>query len=151
MADTKAQVEAEKWIREVYLPKKYGQSFRQKNLDLQSKGQFKFDAVSDDGEIVAVISTSVGFTSSGKVATAKLMKIRSDALWFVMLERTPEKRLMIFTEQSMIDLVKDEKKKGRFPSEFEILKVTLPPDLAAKVAESQRIASEEVSPTRKPI
>lgn len=148
MTDTKAQNDASKWIREVYLPKKYGQSFRQKNLDLQSKGQFKFDAVSDDNEIVAVISTSVGFTSSGKVATAKLMKVRSDALWFLTLERTPEKRLMIFTDQSMIDLVKDEKKKGRFPSEFEILKVMLPPDLAARVAESQRIASEEVSPRK---
>ena len=107
-----------------------------------------FDAVSDDDEIVAVISTSAGFTSSGKVATAKLMKVRSNALWFLMLEGTPQKRLMIFTDQSMIDLVKDEKKKGRFPSEFQILKVTLPPGLAARVAESQRIASEEVSPKK---
>ena len=149
MADTKAQVEAEKWIREEYLPKKYGQSFRQKNLDLQSRAQFKFDAVSDDNEIVALISTSAGFTSSGKVATAELMKVRSDALRFLMLEATPQKRLMIFTDQSMIDVVKDERKKGSFPSELEIVKVKLPPDLAARVAESQRIASEEVSRSRK--
>lgn len=40
MADTKAQIEAEKWIREEYLPKKYGQTFRQESLDLRSKGQF---------------------------------------------------------------------------------------------------------------
>ena len=141
MADTKAQNEAEKWIREEYLPKKYGQSFQQKNMDLQSRTQFKFDAVSDDCEIVAMISTSAGFTSSGKVATDELMKVRSDALRFLMLEATPQKRLMIFTDQSMIDLVKDEKKKGRFPSELEILKVKLPAEIAAKVAESQRIAS----------
>lgn len=144
MADTKAQNEAEKWIREEYLPKKYGQSFHQKNLDLQSRTQSKFDAVSDDGEIVAMICTSAGFMSSGKVATDELMKVRSDALRFLMLEATPQKRLMIFTDQSMIDVVKDEKKKGRFPSELEILRVKLPPDLAAKVAESQRIASEGV-------
>ena len=66
MADTKAHVEAEKWIREQYLPKKYGQSFRQKNLDLQSRTQSKFDAVSDDCEIVAMISTSAGFTSTAQ-------------------------------------------------------------------------------------
>jgi hypothetical protein len=142
MADTKAQIEAENWIREQYLPKKYGQSFRQKNLDLQSRTQSKFDAVSDDGEIVAMISTSAGFTSSGKVATDELMKVRSDALRFLMLEAKPQKRLMIFTDQSMIDVVKDEKKKGRFPKELDILKVKLPADLAARVAESERTDSE---------
>jgi hypothetical protein len=148
MVDTKVQIEAEKWIREVFLPKKYGQSFRQKNLDVQSRGQIKFDAVSEDNEIVAVISTSAGFTPSGKVATDELMKVRSDALWVLMLDLTPQKRLLIFTDQSMINLVKDERKRGRFPSEFEILKVKMPPDLAARVAESQRIASEEVSPSK---
>jgi hypothetical protein len=143
MADTKAQIEAEKWIREEYLPKKYGQIFRQKNLDLQSRTQFKFDAVSDDGEIVVMICTSAGFMSSGKVATDELMTVRSNALRFLMLEAKPQKRLMIFADQSMIDLVKDEKKKGRFPSDLEILKVKLPADLATRVADSQRIASEE--------
>jgi hypothetical protein len=143
MADTKAQVEAEKWIREDYLPKKYGQSFRQKNLDLQSRTKCTFDAVSDDCEVVAMICASAGFTSSGKVATDELMKVRSDALRFLMLEATPQKRLMIFTDQSMIDLVKDEKKRGRYPKELEILKVKLPPGIAARVAEAQRIASEE--------
>ena len=56
----------------------------------------------------------------------------------LMLEATPQKRLMIFTDPSMIDLVKDEKKKGRFPKELEILKVKLPADLAARVAESPK-------------
>jgi len=151
MADTKAQVESDKWIREEYLQKKYGQSFRQKSLDLQSRGQGTFDAVSDDCEIVAMICTSAGFTSIGKVATDELMKVRSDALRFLMLEATPQKRLMIFTDQSMIEAVKDERKQGRFPSGLEILKIKLPPDMAARVADSQRIASEDVSPTRKTI
>jgi hypothetical protein len=148
MADTKAQIEAEKWIRETYLPQKYGQTFRQKNLDLRSKGQFKFDAVSDDNEIVAVISTSAGFTSTGKRGVAKLMKIRSDAFWFLMLERQPSQKLMIFTDQSMIDIVNDEKKKGRFPREFEILKVDLPLELAEKIVLAQKFAADEVTPRR---
>ncbi|OGU24883.1 MAG: hypothetical protein A2X66_06125 [Ignavibacteria bacterium GWA2_54_16] len=54
----------------------------------------------------------------------------------------------VFTDQSMIDRAKDEKMKGRIPLECEIRKVELLADLAAKVAESQRIASEEVSHTR---
>jgi len=131
------------------LSKKYGQSFHEKTPDLQSRTQSKFDAVSEDGEIVAAISTSVGTRSSGRDATSKLLKIRSDVLWFYMLERVPKRRILVFSELSMVDLIEKERKKGRFPLEFEILKVDLPPDLAAKVAESQRIASEEVSPTRK--
>jgi hypothetical protein len=148
MGDTKAQVEAEKWIREIELPRMFQEPFRQRSLGLRSKGQFKFDAVSDDGKTVAVISTSGGSTSSGKLATAKLMKIRTDVYWFLLLQQQPERRLLVFTDQSMIDLINDEKKKGRFPPEFELVRVTLPPDLAAKVAASQKVASEEVSPRR---
>ncbi len=142
MADAKAQIEAKKWIREVFLPKKYGQSFQQRDLTIQSRGQFKFDAVSDDNEIVAVISTSPGFMPSGKVATDALMKVRSAALWVLMLELTPQKRLLVLSDQSMIDLVKDERKRGRFPKEFEIVKVKLPSELAARVEESRGTASE---------
>jgi hypothetical protein len=149
MADTKAQVEAEKWIRDVELQRLFGQTFRQRSLGLRSKGEFKFDAVSDDRAIVAVISTSAGLTAGGKQATAKLMKIRSDAYWFLLLEQEPAHKVLVFTEQSMIDLINEEKKKGRFPPEFELVKVTLPPYLAAKVAASQKVASEEVSPRRK--
>lgn len=151
MSDTKAQVAAEKWIRDIELPRLFGQTFRQRSLGLRSKGEFKFDAVSDDGKLVCVISTSAGVTSSGKLATAKLMKIRSDVYWFLLLETPPQRKILVFTEQSFIDLIEEEKKKGRFPAEFEIIRVNLPPDIAAKVAESQRIASEEVSPTRKSI
>jgi hypothetical protein len=143
MADTKAQITAEDWIREKYLPKKYGQSFQQKNLELQSRAQAKFAAVSDDGEIVAAICTSAGFTSNGKKATDELQKVRSDALRFLMLAARPQKRLMIFTDPSMIDVVRDEKKRDRFPKELEILRVKLPADLAERVAESQRLSSEE--------
>lgn len=149
MADTKAQTEAEFWIRRNALQEKFGQQFTKRSLVLKTGGEFSFDAVSDDGKIVAAISTSVGTTSSGKDATAKLLKIRSDVLWFYMLERVPDRKILVFSEQSMINLIEKEKKKGRFPLEFELVKVTLPHDLAAKVAESQKAASEEVSPKRK--
>ena len=148
MANTNAQVEAEKWIREVELPRLYHQQFRQRSLGLRSKGEFKFDGVSDDGKIVVVISTSGGVKTDGSASTAKLMKMRSDVYWFLMLEQQPERRLMVFSDQSMIDLINEEKKKGRFPSEFELVKVTLPKELEDKVAESRRAASEEVSPRK---
>ena len=132
MADTKAHIEAEKWIREEYLPKKYGQPFQQKSLELQSRALAKFDAVSDDGEVVAAISMNVGFTSGGRKNEDELNQTRSAALRFLMLDYIPKERLMIFTEQSMIDLVKDEKKRDRFPKALKIIKVKLPAELAAR-------------------
>ena len=126
MADTKAQIEAENWIREVYLPKKYGQPFCQKSLELQSRALARFDAVSDDGEIVAAISMRVGFSAGGRKNQDDLNKTRSDALRFLMLNDIPKERLMIFTEQSMIDLVKDEKKRDQFPKALKIVRVKLP-------------------------
>lgn len=146
MANTNAQVEAEKWIRDIEMPRLYGQEFRTRNLDLKSNGQFKFDAVSDDKKIVSVISTSTGISRKGTTATAKLQKIRADVYWFFMLANPPEQCVLVFTDQSMMDLINEEKKKGRFPSEFELVKVQLPPELAQKVLQSQLEASKEVSP-----
>ena len=145
MTNTKAQTEAEQWIREVFLPKTYGQSFRPKNLGLQSRGQTKFDAVSDDGEIVTMISTSSGMGSNGKVDTEALMKVRSDALKILWLEHTPAKRFIILTDPSMIRIIREEIKKGHFPKEMELLRVKLPVALAARIEESEKNASGEVS------
>jgi hypothetical protein len=140
-----AQTEAEQWIREVFLPKTFGQSFRRKDLGLQSRGQTRFDAVSDDGEIVAMISTSSGMGSNGKVDTEALMKVRSNALKILWLEHTPAKRFIILTDPSMIRIIREEIKKGHFPKEMEILKVKLPAALAAGIEESEKNASGEVS------
>ncbi len=146
MANTNAQVEAEKWIRENELPRIYGQIFRQRNLWLKSKGEFKFDAVSDDNKIVAVISTSSAVTMNRKAGTGKLLKIRADAYWFLMLAEKPERCVFVFTESSMIDLINEERKKGRFSEEFEVIKVELPNEIADRVYESRRVASDEVKP-----
>jgi hypothetical protein len=121
--------DAVKWIREVYLPKKYHQSFHEQSLELESKARVTFDAVSEDGEIVAAISTRSGYVPGGRKNEEDLQKTRSDALHFLMLAYIPKERLMIFTEESMIDLVKDEKKRDRFPAALKIVKVKLPGSL----------------------
>jgi hypothetical protein len=148
MAHTKAQIEAKQWIREEYLQKKYRQPFREQSLELQSRALAKFDAVSEDGEIVAAISMRVGFSAGGRKNQDDLNKTRSDALRFLMLDYIPKERLMIFTEQSMIDLVKDEKKGDRFPKALKIVKVKMPPDIAARVEEARGIVSEEDAPEK---
>jgi len=146
MKDTNPHAEAQQWIRDVYLPKQYGQSFRQKSLGLQSRGEATFAAVSDDEEIVAAICTSPGYVSSGKVDTDALMKVRSDALKILWLEHTPAKRFMLFTNPDMIRVVKEEKRKGHFPKEMEIVRVKLPAAIEARLEESRNSGTVKESP-----
>jgi hypothetical protein len=138
MANSSPKTESEHWIREVFLPKQYGQTFHEKSLPLQSRGVSTFAAVSDDGEIVAAICTSPGYASNGKPDKEALMKVQSDALKILWLENTPAKRFMIFTDPSMIRLLKEEKKKGHFPKEIELVRVKLPTTLDRKLEESRK-------------
>jgi hypothetical protein len=145
MAILKPEAEAEEWIRDVYLPKEFGQSFRQKSLLLQSRGEAKFAAVSDDREVVAAICVSRGYASDGKVDTEALMKVRSDALKILWLDSTPAKRFMLFTDPDMISVVKEEKKKGHFPKEMEIVRVKLPAAIQTRLDESRKSENGEDS------
>jgi hypothetical protein len=145
MTTTNPHTEAVQWIREVFLPKKFGQKFQKKNLGLQSRGQTEFHAVSEDEEVVAQICTSASHTSTGKVDTEALMKVRSDALKILWLEHTPAKRFIIFTDSSMIRVIREEIKKGHFPKEMEILRVDLPAALAAKIDEEQKKSAKDQS------
>ena len=113
------------WIRQVALPKLYNQKFSQKSLLLKSGGQYKFGTVSEDESIVAVISADPGKTPDGKQATDSLQKIRTEIFWAMSIEHNP-KLILVLTEQSMIHLIKEEKKKDRFPKEIEAVRVKLP-------------------------
>jgi hypothetical protein len=135
MAKTSAQSEAEKWIREVELPRLFKQKFSRQTLLLQSGGRYTFETVSEDSDIVVLISTSRGITSSGKQALDNLQEIRKDVLWILMIEQQPSKMLLAITDPSMIKLIKEEKKKDRFPKEIEIVRIKLPKDLEQKVSD----------------
>jgi len=125
MAKADVPNKPEEWIRQVALPKLYGQKFSQQNLPLKSGGQYKYDTVSEDTGIVAVISTDPGRTLDGKTATDNLQKIRQAVYWLLAIEHLP-KKILVLTEQSMVHLIKEEKKKDRFPKDIEIIRIKLP-------------------------
>ncbi len=58
MANTRVHNEAENWVRTRWMPKQFGCAFAEQQVKLISGGVFKFDAVNDDGQIIASISTS---------------------------------------------------------------------------------------------
>ncbi len=121
-----------------------GRRFVRERVPLSSGGVFDFDAVSVDGKIVAVISTSGSKTASGKHAVGKMNKIRSD-IYFLLLAEA-ERRLVLLTEQDMHTRWDREVKAGRVPRSIEFVHVEIPQDLNLKLQASRQRASQEVTP-----
>jgi hypothetical protein len=144
VADTRVQLEVEDWVRKEWMPTQFGQRFRRERVPLISGGVFDFDAVSDDDKIVAAISTSGATTASGKLAVGKLLKIRSDML-FLVLARA-ERKLIVLTEEDMVELCLKEREGGRVPTEIEFMHAEIPSSLRAKLTKARASASDEVQP-----
>jgi hypothetical protein len=139
------QVEVEDWVRREWLPVKFGQKFYRERLRLSCGGIFDFDAVSEDRKIVAAISTSGAKTATGKNASGKLFKIRSD-MFFLLLVPDVNQRIVVLTETDMVDLCKKESAGGRVPKSIEFVHAMIPEDVAAKLRHARGTASSEVSP-----
>jgi hypothetical protein len=145
MADTRIQLEVEDWVRDQWMPKRFGQRFNRNRLPLTSGGVFDFDAVSEDRKMAACISTSGGKTARGKHAVGKLLKLRSGML-FLGLAREPERRFIILTEQHMYDVCSKEKKGGRVPENIEFELAEIPEESRERLDSARENASKEVSP-----
>jgi hypothetical protein len=145
LADTRAQIEVQDWVRDTWLPNRFGKNFTQASLPLESGGQFRFTAVSDDQSIAAFISTSGSSTASGKKGVGKLQKIRADMLFLRMT--SVDKRLIVFTENDMYELCLQEKAIGRVSQDIEFeLAGPLPKELELRLTKARRDASDEVAP-----
>ena len=146
MADTRAQLEVEDWVRREWMPAEFGTMFHPQQLRLTPRGKFAFDAVSEDGKIVASISTSGERTAGGKGGIGKFMKLRSDMLFLVMVQA--ERRLIVLTERDMYERCLRERENGRVPVEIEFVHAPLPRELEQKLIGARELSSREVSPER---
>lgn len=150
MADTSINHEAERWIVETGLAAHWpGISFAPKKLKLTWGGMFAFDAVSDDGAVVVAVSTSTARTATGKLASAKYQKLKTDALYLLHLE-CKARAVMVFTEPCMRNYFVQAAKSGRFPPNIELLHIPLPAPLQAQVVATRARASLETSPLKAP-
>jgi hypothetical protein len=126
MADsTIATRDVENWIRSEFLPKKYHQAFAKRKLGVQSGGEFECDAVSEDGTIVCIISTSPVKTVEGQIDTGVLANVREKTLWTISLNEKPETIVFVCTDKSMLELIKKEQALGRFPKHMKTLLVKI--------------------------
>lgn len=144
MADTRIQLEIERWIRTQWLPANYGQEFVPRRLCLSTGGYFDFDAVSADGSIVANISTSSAPTASKKPGSGKMNKLRSDILFLLMI--AAKTRLLILTEPNMYAKCLRQKQIGRIPNEIEFALAEIPNELKQRLTEAKKLAAQEVTP-----
>ena len=141
MADTRVQLEVEDWVRQQWMPTKFGIGFYRERLKIRSGGVFDFDAVSGDKNIVATISTSGAKTSGGKHAVGKILKIRSDMLFLTMVEA--KQRVVVLTENDMYEQCLKETKGGRVPPEIEFVYAPLPEELNVRLVAARQKASVE--------
>jgi len=149
MADTSINCEAERWIVANGLAQHWPDVlFMPKKLRLVWGGEFAFDAVSNDGSVIVAISTSAARTATGKLATAKYQKLKTDALYLLHTELLARK-VMVFTEHCMKEYFVQHAKAGRFPPEIELIYIPLPTELQGKVEASRAQASQETSPKNK--
>ena len=148
MANTRFQtIEIETWVRSVWLPEVFGQPFQKSKLMLAAGGQFEFDAVSADKSIAASISTSRALTASGNGGEGKLNKLYKDML-FLLEAQSLKKRVMVLTEQCMLDRCLGQRRLGRVPVQIEFLLAALPGDKRLKLDQHRAVASDEVLPGR---
>lgn len=141
MADSRAYNKAEDWIRKEWMPEKFGMRFSRERLALSSGGNFEFDAVSHDENVAALISCSSGITKSGRAALPKLNKIRSDCLFLLMAAL--ERRVLLFSDEALFQLVSGEKKSGRFPQNIELYHAPLPTEFRDALATARQAAIDE--------
>jgi len=142
MATTRVQKECELWIANHWLPSVYGQSFSEQRIQMQKRGFFDFDAVSEDRSIIGNVSTATARTHRGQIASGKKSKLRADCLMLGLV--AAQFKLMLLTEACMYDLAVHEQENGRLPLDVQIVHVQLPSELSLRLHDARETASREV-------
>lgn len=96
MADTSYLRSAvEGYVRD-QLAAEFGQPFSARVLQLQPGGYHEFDAVSDDGSVVASVKSASGLTSGGNIPSGRIKDCLAE-LYYLSLVDAPIRRLVLTT------------------------------------------------------
>lgn len=142
MADTRFLKHAvEPYVRKK-LSEEFGSPFISRQVQLITGGSHEFDAVSEDGQIIAAIKTAGGKTATGKNPSGKINAALAE-LYFLSLV-SAKRRLLILTTPPFYEILNN-KLKGSLAPGLELKLILLPPKLQRRVSEIQTMASDEVS------
>ena len=143
MADTTylRQV-VERTVRDA-LAKEFGARFEARALALTTGGTHEFDAVSEDGVVVASIKSASGKTAGGKNPSGKIKDSIAE-LYFLSLATAPI-RVLVLTSPDFYAIMSGVLL-GRLAPGLSLKLVPLPRHIQEQVEHVQKVASEEVSP-----
>jgi hypothetical protein len=144
MADTRVQRTIEEWIRQSWLQGKFNKRFQREHITLTCGGEVEIDAVSDDGSVLAIVSTSGLMTASGRQGVGKILAIRAK-LYYLLLIRV-HIRLVLLTDDAMYQYWLNEQARKKVPEEIIFYHVELPEYLQAQLHEARTEASREMTP-----
>ncbi|HEY7596017.1 MAG TPA: hypothetical protein VH969_22940 [Actinophytocola sp.] len=126
-------------VRDV-LSAQYQTVFHNRRMRLQPGGYHEFEAVSDNGRIVASVKTAAG---NGRHPAGTISNCLA-ALYFLSLVRAHRKILVLTSPEfhAMFMIAMD----GKIPHGVEIMHVPLPADVQARVAAVQQAGTDETQP-----
>lgn len=118
-----------------------GINFSERKMPIQwdgeGSGSFRFDAVSDDGKIIASLS------AARNLKTGQRYKLMRDAT-FMWLVPNVQRRILAVVEAGVADPLNAELRGGRLPPKTEILVIDLASELRRELAHFRAIALNEV-------
>lgn len=142
MADTtKIKTVIEPYVRD-WLAKKFpGHVFEEKSVQLVTGGSYKFDAVAEDGSIIAAILSSRSLTRTGRENMGGVRKALAEISH---LKLTPgsARRIMVFTNHGFCQLIEQRGKRLGVES-IEMMVCVLPLHLDSLLKEILDRASQE--------
>ena len=143
MANTRfLTIDVEDYVRKV-LTQRHGVGFKKKHLELVTGGTHEFDAVADDGSIIASIKSASGRTSGGRIPSGKIKDCVAE-LYFLSLVEIPT-RILILTTPDFYEIFM-RTVQGKVAPGVTISCEVLPDELQSRVQAVQLAASEEVRP-----
>ena len=140
MANTATLQGAIEWVRED-LARRHGTPFAKATVSLRSGGSRTFNAVADDGSVVATITNSSGETSGGKKPTGKIRGAITE-LYFLSLVDA-QRRMLVSTNRSFLGFLERELE-GALIDGLTLQHVELPDEFAAAVQRVSEVASQEM-------
>lgn len=117
--------------------------FRRRAVRLQPGGYHEFDAVSDNGRIVASVKTASGQSWGARHPSAKVTSCIAE-LYFLSLAKA-HKKLLVLTSVEFHELFRNAMA-GKVPHGVEIRHIPLPDEVAARVAAVQQSGTDETQP-----
>jgi hypothetical protein len=127
------------------LKKEFQCEFSKLHMPLTTGGYHEFDAVSDNGEIVASIKSIGGKTKSGKFAAANYLACVAE-LYFLSLVHA-DQRFLVLTDSEMHKQLENRLiAKNRLASGIDLKLVQLPDDLHLGMQALRAVSRKEVSP-----